>query len=160
MHPRCPQLLYSGTSCYFCCRSSKIFRSETTNATRISDSGGTLTTSLPRSKRAILPLSVVMLLMFSIYPVRRSQASVAFVITVALINGALALGILSTAPRLFFDNEIQPITDWYVLQWSNFAYDFGFLAVGYAFMSYRGLGRPSLSRLRRLRRPPSQPREL
>jgi hypothetical protein len=90
---------------------------------------------------ALTPLSVGLLLMFSIYPVSRPQGSLAFAIAAAFLALSAGFAILSAFPTTLYDaNESFKIEiDWYAVNSRLFAQDFGFLAIGYAFLAYRGL---------------------
>lgn len=86
----------------------------------------------------LLPAAIVGLVLFSIYPVNRPQASFAFVLTLLLLLVGTALGLLSAILRVVIQNPASEKT-WLASIWQAFAYDLCFLAIGYAFLAYRGL---------------------
>jgi hypothetical protein len=96
--------------------------------------------------------------MFGISPVSRSQASWALAIAVVFICLTVVFALLNALPLALSDGN--PLHDWYVRVWQTTSFDLGFLAIGYAFLAYRGLSRTRLPSPRRVRIPPSQSREL
>ena len=89
----------------------------------------------------LTPLAVGLLLMFSIHPVSRPQGSLAFAIAAAFLALSAGFAILAAFPTtLYSDNGSFKIqTDRYAANSRAFSHDFGFLAIGYAFLAYRGL---------------------
>lgn len=107
----------------------------------------------------VLFVAVALLFIYAIPVVPRPQACWALLIAVASILLALFFGLLSALPRSLTDSG-SAIRDWYAEVWVGVAIHASVLAIGYAFLAYRGLSVWTLPRRRRLRVPPSQPREL
>ncbi len=112
----------------------------------------------------LLPIAVVLLILFAIYPVNRSQASLALLVTILLLNVSVVGGTYAVMTPLFHSiNDPGLFSHWYVAQVSVISRDAGILSAGYAFLAYRGLSGSAMPvRLRRVRRRPvdDQPREL
>lgn len=109
-----------------------------------------------------LPISVAILFVAGVAPVSRPMASwtallASILILIALVSGAFVTVVILGSPA----SSLDP-SRYYSDVWRALSYSCGFLAVGYAFLAYRGLSRPPSWRLRRvrLRRPEDQPREL
>jgi hypothetical protein len=109
-----------------------------------------------------VPISVAVLFVAGVTPVSRPAASwaalIAFVlILIALVSGAFVTVVVLGTPASSFD-----FSRYYSDVWQTLSSTCGFLAVGYAFLAYRGLSRAPSRRLRRVRvrRPEDQPREL
>ena len=109
-----------------------------------------------------LPISVAILFVAGVAPVSRPAASwtaliASVLILIALVSGAFVTIVVLGSTASNFDPS-----RYYSDVWRTLSYSCGFLAVGYAFLAYRGLSRPPGRRLRRVRvrRPADQPREL
>ena len=107
----------------------------------------------------VVLIAVALLFVYSIAAVPRSQASWALVVTVNMVCLSFVLALLSALPRSLADSS-SAIRDWYVQISAGLAFHLGFLAIGYAFLAFRGLSVRQLPRGRRVRIPPPQPREL
>lgn len=117
---------------------------------------------LPRAENFLLPVAIALLILFAVSPVSRAQGSAALVATAILLNVAIAVGAYGLVVIGFHNLGDQSVErNWLLNQTGQIARDSGFLAAGYAFLAYRGLGVRRLPKPRRVRIPPSdQPREL
>jgi hypothetical protein len=108
-----------------------------------------------------VPISVAVLFVAGVTPVSRPVASWAALIAFVLILTALVSGAFVTVVVLGATASFD-LNRYYSDVWRTLSSACGFLAVGYAFLAYRGLSRPPTRRLRRVRvrRPEDQPREL
>ena len=121
-----------------------------------------------------LPLSVAVLVFIGVRSLDRRVGSWALVITGILLVLSVGFGMSSvviyathTPQQNTFDGAPDTLTKLRPQTWVQFSDAFGFLAIGYAFLAYRGLNiaqrtgprRQRLAR-RRVRIPPSQRREL
>jgi hypothetical protein len=108
-----------------------------------------------------LPISVAVLFVAGVAPVSRPMASWAALIASVLILIALVSGAFVTV--VVFGTSASGLPNRYYSDvWRTLSDAVGFLAIGYAFLAYRGLSRPPSWRLRRVRvrHPGDQPREL
>jgi hypothetical protein len=95
----------------------------------------------------LLVASVVTLILFAIYPVTRPQGSFAFLLAILLLICAAALVLFAAIVRAA-EISGSAETDFLAPIWQNFGYDFCFLAIGYAFIAFRGLGWMEMGRRR------------
>jgi hypothetical protein len=108
----------------------------------------------------LLPLAVALLFLFSIYPASRALGAWSFVLVAVFLIATTCLAILGALPFVFKGGDAIYRDDWYRSHLADFANEFAYLAIGYAFLAFRGLSVRQLPRGRRVRIPPSQPREL
>jgi hypothetical protein len=101
-----------------------------------------LATTLLVVEQPLILLGLAALFIFGIGPVTRSQGSWSFVITTFLIFAGFSAGLYATAGFAVLPDE--DIRDFRLYFAQFFAIDFGLLAIGYAFVAYRGLTHPEL----------------
>jgi hypothetical protein len=110
-----------------------------------------------------LPVSVAVLFVAGVAPVSKPVASWAALIASVLILIAFVSGAFVTIVDLGASASRFDPTRYYSDVWRTLSYACGFLAVGYAFLAYRGLNRTTqLPRPRKVREQNTddQPREL
>lgn len=89
---------------------------------------------------ALVVAAVASLFLLGIGSISRAQASWALLLASTFFVAAISGGIFSGLPYLVKDdNDPSFFTGWYSMEIRNTAYVLGSLAIGYAFLAYRGL---------------------